>query len=153
MQPPSSLPENKPFRGIWFKNAFVLQILTALFHSLSFFNKPTGSNATEQQMIDLMTTYRMEMGAGFSPTMLDLMTALSAGFALLFLLGGLMNWYLWRTVSDRAVIRGSVLIHVFVFGVIFSVNLFLTFLLPVLFSGLVVLCLLLALITWPAKTS
>ena len=86
----------KKFKGIWLKAASILQILTAAVHSLSFIASPQSTDETEKQMIDLMTTYKMNMGAGFTPTMFDIFNSVSAGFALLFLFGGVMNWYLWR---------------------------------------------------------
>ena len=149
----SALPpsQSRPFKGLWFKCTCVLQILTALVHSLSFISKPTATNGTEQQMLDLMMSYKNEMGAGFTPTMFEILTSLSAGFALLYLLGGLMNWYLWRSLNDRGVLRGAVLIQSIVYGIMFVVCLFFTFLPPVIMTGLVFLLLLITWLTWPKK--
>jgi hypothetical protein len=143
--------QSRSFKGLWFKSAYVFQILTALVHSLSFINKPTAANDTEQQMLDLMMTYKNEMGAGFTPTMFNILTSLSAGFALLYLLGGLLNWYLWQSLNDRGALRGAVMIQWIVYGVMFVVCAFFTFLPPVIMTGLVFLLLLIAWLTWPKK--
>lgn len=153
MESAVSPSENKPFKGLWFKSAIVFQILTALAHSLSFFIQPQATNDTEKQMLDLMMNYKNEMGAGFTPTMFDIMNSLSAGFALLYLFGGLMNWYLWRAVKDRIILKGTLHIQLLVYGIMFIVSLFLTFLPPITFTGVVFILLLMARLTWPKSAS
>jgi FtsH-binding integral membrane protein len=143
----------KKFKGMWFKAAFILQILTAAVHSMSFLVSPQPTDETEKQMLQLMTTYKMDMGAGFVPTMFDLFNSLSTGFALLFLFGGLMNWYLWRKKIDLAVLKGVVGISVIIFGIMFVVGAMLSFLLPITMSGLVFVCLLMAWLTWPKQVA
>jgi len=141
------------FKGIWLKAAIVFQILTSLVHSLSFINEPKPTNDTEKQMLDLMMNYHNDMGAGFTPTMFDIMNGLSAGFALLFMFGGLTNWYLWRSLTNKSTLKGIVLINTIIFGLMFVVNYFLTFLPPIVMSGLVFVFLLMAWITWPKATA
>ena len=64
--------QSPKFGGVWFKAAFIFQLLTSAVHSISFLSLPTGTNETEKQMLDLMGTYKNDMGAGFTPTMMDI---------------------------------------------------------------------------------
>jgi hypothetical protein len=137
----------------WLKTAATLQILTAMLHSLSFINKPQGTNDTEIQMITLMTTNKMNMGAGFSPTMYDIVTSMSIGFAMMLLLGGVINWYLLRKNAGPEILRGIIFINIVVFGISFFTNIFLTFLPPIVCTGLIFFSLLLAYFTIPRKVS
>lgn len=153
MESSVSPSENKPFNGLWFKSAIVFQILTSLAHSLSFFARPQPANDTEKQMLDLMMNYENEMGNGFTPTMFNILTSFSASFALLYFFGALMNWHLWRADKDRMVLKGALIIQVLIYGIMFAVSLFLTFLPPILFTGIVFILLLIAWLTWPTTAS
>ncbi|MEP6795959.1 MAG: hypothetical protein ABJB16_16645 [Saprospiraceae bacterium] len=137
----------------WLKIAATLQILTAMLHSLSFIDKPRGTNDAEKEMINLMTTNKMDMGAGFTPTMMDIITSMSVGFALMLLLGGVINWYLLRKKASPEILRGIIIINIIVFGISFVANYFLTFLPPILCTGLIFLCLILAYITVPKNAT
>lgn len=133
----------------WLKTAATLQILTAMLHSLSFINKPQGTNDPEREMINLMTTNKMEMGAGFTPTMMDIITSMSVGFALMLLLGGVINWYLLQKNASPEILKGIIVINILVFGISFIVNYFFTFIPPIVCTGLIFLTLILAFITFP----
>ncbi|MFZ1676731.1 MAG: hypothetical protein WAT91_05630 [Saprospiraceae bacterium] len=137
----------------WLKTAATLQILTAMLHSLSFINKPQGTNDTEKEMITLMTTNKMDMGAGFKPTMYDIITSMSIGFALMLILGGVINWYLLRKKAGPEILRGIIVINCIVFGISFIANFFLTFLPPIVCTGLIFFSLLLAYFTIPRNVS
>jgi hypothetical protein len=136
----------------WLYGATIFQILGAMLHSLSFIMVPKPSNDTEKEMLHLMTTFKMDLGAGFSHSMQDLVTALSICFPLLLLLGGIVNWYLLRKNASVEIMRGYILINLIIFGVCFLSMAFLTFLPPITLTGLVFLCLLLAYITVPRKS-
>lgn len=137
----------------WLKTAATLQILTAMLHSLSFINKPQGTNDTEKEMINLMTTTKMDMGAGFTPTMMDIITSMSVGFALMLLLGGVINWHLLRKNAGPEILKGIIVINIIIFGISFIVNLFFTFIPPIVCTGLIFLTLILAFVTIPKKKS
>lgn len=124
-----------------------LQLLTACIHSLSFVAEQKPSNETEVQLLQLMNNYKMDAGAGFNPTMHDLFTAMSACFALLCLLGGLINLYLVRKCKDQSLIKALLGISSFISAVCFIVMFVFTFLLPVILTGLIALCSLLAYIS------
>ncbi len=128
----------------WLTAAVLFQFLTAIIHSLSFFVQPGPENETERKLQDLITTYRSDMGAGFHPTFFDLFTALSVCFTLLCLLGGLVLGYLLLKHLEPQLMRGIIAINLAVFGVCFVVMLFLTFLPPIVLTGLIVFNLLLA---------
>lgn len=121
----------------WLRLTYISQLLTAALHSLSFLKKPQPTNETEKQLIDLMTTYEQPLGGGFSPTMMDLFTSLSACMTLLCLLSGLTLWYLVKQQIGAKTLKGLMSIYMLVFGIGFMVMLFLTFLPPIICFGLI----------------
>ena len=129
--------------------AIVLQFLTGLVHALSFLSEPVGTNDQEKMLIDLMNTYRMDLGAGYHRTMGQFFTALSACFTLVYLLGGLINWYLLRQRIDVNVLRGVIVINVAIFGFSFALMVIYTFLPPIVLTGLTFLALCITLLTMP----
>jgi len=131
----------------WLKAAAVSQLLTAVFHSLSFVNNPQPGNDTERQLLDLMTNYKLDLGAGFTHSMKDLMTAFSISLTLLLLFGGCLNWFLLRKKVESETMRGVIGINVIIFGGCFAAMTLLTFLPPIICTGLIFICLLMAYIT------
>jgi len=121
----------------WLWVVIVFQLLSATAHSLSFIVTPVPANETERQLLDLMANYRQDMGAGFHRSMLQLFTALSACFPLLFLLGALNNIYVLKKRVDVGLVRGFLAIQLVVFGICFGLMVVLTFLPPIVLSGLV----------------
>lgn len=121
----------------WLKTAIVLQILTAVIHSLSFLSSPVGKNETERQLLELMQTYQTDLGSGFHPTMSNLMAALSSCFAFLYLFAGVTNIHLLRKKVSNDILKGIVGINVLICGACFVVMAFLTFLAPIMLTGLV----------------
>jgi hypothetical protein len=59
----------------WLKAAVGVMALTALLHSLTLLAPASPGNETGSQLLELMSTYRLDMGDGFQPTMANLMTA------------------------------------------------------------------------------
>jgi hypothetical protein len=131
----------KSFR-FWLSIACVVQILTGVIHSASFFVESQPANETEKQLLDLFENYKQDLGAGYSRSTAELFTAVSACFALLYVFGGLLNWYLLRKRASRDLISGLLLIQVLVYGVAFVVMLNFAFLPPIILTGLVFLLLL-----------
>jgi hypothetical protein len=136
----------------WLKITSVFQLLTGLVHSLSLFQDMQGQNETEEKMLDMMTTYKMDMGAGFSPSMMNLLVALSSCLTFLYLLGGLNNFFLLKKLQPSAM-KGYLLINLVIFGACFGVNLFLTFLPPVVLTGIVFILLSITYFITPSRTS
>jgi len=123
--------------SFWLWVVIVLQILTAVAHSLSFIVTPVPANPIERQLLDLMTNYQSNMGAGIHRSMRQIFTALSACFPLLYLLGALNNIYLLKKRVEPGLIKGFLAIQLVVFGITFGVMAALTFLPPIVVTGLV----------------
>jgi hypothetical protein len=128
----------------WLWTAVIFQLLTAFFHSLSLFITPVPNNETQRQMMELMDTYKMDLGGGFHPTFGNLFIALSSCFSLLCLLGGLINAYLLKKKAPHDLIGGILLINILVFGVCFAMMAIFTFLPPIILSGLIFVSLVLS---------
>ncbi len=131
----------------WLWAAAVLQLLTAAIHAISLFVPLEPVNDTERQLILLLTTYKLDAGGGFHPTFSNLFTALSSCFSFVCLLGGLINIYVLRKNADAGLVRGITGINVLVFGAIFAMMAVFTFLPPIICTGLVFSCLVLAFVT------
>lgn len=137
----------------WLWLAVVLQVLTGALHSIGLFITPTPANETERQLLDLMINYKQDLGAGIHRSMMELFKALSSCFSLLCLLGALTNFYLLRKKVDPSIVRGLVGIQIFVFGICLGVMALLTFLPPIVFTGLVFLSLAATYFTIPTRTA
>lgn len=133
----------------WLWLAVVFMFLTGAVHSISLFIRLVPGNEVERQLIELMSTYQNDFGAGFHPTMGNLFTALSSCFSLLCLLGGLTSAYLLKKKIGAEILKGIVCINLLVFGICFIMMLVFTFLAPIVLTGLIALFLMLALITAP----
>ena len=132
---------NKTARRL-FRTAAILQILTGLVHSLNFLISQKPKNDTEKQLMDLMQSYKMELGAGFAPSMADMFNSMSACFTLLCLFGGILNYFLLKKQVADPVMKGVIHINLFAFGILFLVTALLTFLPPILFTGAIFISLL-----------
>ena len=127
---------------LWFAVVFLL--LNALIHSMTLFIQPAAQDETQRQLFDLMANYKQDFGAGFKRSTKELVTALSASFSMLCLLGGLTLAFLLHKQTKVRIIKGVVGIHVLVFGICFAVMAVFTFLPPIVLTGLIFLSLLLA---------
>ena len=76
-------------------------LLTAALHSLSFIIPPLATNETEKQMLQLMSTYKMDMGNGIFRTYSQVVIALSVNLTLICLLAALLNWFLSSLVLQH----------------------------------------------------
>lgn len=123
--------------SFWIWGTVVTQILTAAFHSLSFFIAPQPENDTEKQLHELITTYQQDMGAGISRTFNELFLSLSVCFTLICLLGGIINWYMKKKNLTADIWKGLLLIQTIIFGILFLVMLKFTFLPPMICTGLI----------------
>lgn len=137
----------------WLWTAAVFQLLTGLIHALSLFNTPDPAtlNEAERQLLDLMTNHRLDLGAGFHPSMGNLFTAVSSCFSLLCFLGGFNNIYLLRKRASLQLVKGLTAIQLLVFALCFAMMAVFTFLPPIVLSGLITLSLALAYFTNPGS--
>ncbi|MFT3746242.1 MAG: hypothetical protein QM785_18365 [Pyrinomonadaceae bacterium] len=133
----------------WFAAASLFQLLTGLIHSLSLFLTPVPRTDTERQLLELLTTYKMDAGAGFAPTYYNLMTALSSCFTFLCLFAALTNGYLLFKHTEPTVMRGIIGINLGIFAFVFVVMAYFTFLPPIVCTGLIFFNLLAAFIVVP----
>jgi hypothetical protein len=121
----------------WVKASAILMFITALLHATSLFIAPDPKNETERQLVDLVSNYKADLGAGFHRSFSELFTALSSCFSLLCLLGGLILIYLVRKDLDSGTMKGVLNICLLVFGFCFVVMAVFTFLPPIVCTGLV----------------
>jgi hypothetical protein len=128
----------------WLWAAVAFQFLTALIHSLSFFVTQIPNNETERQILELMATYKLDMGGGFHRTTGDLVTALSSCFSFLCLFGALINAYLLKKRTHPELMKGILLINVLVYGACFAMMAIFTFLPPIILTGLIFISLVLS---------
>lgn len=135
----------------WLKTAVIFQLLTGIIHSLSLFISPTPENETERQLFALMSTHKIDMGAGFHQPFQNLVTALSSCFTFLCIFATLINGYLlWKHIGPD-VMKGIIGINVVIFGMLFAVMSYLTFLPPIVCSGLIFVSLLVAFMVVPKR--
>ena len=135
----------------WLWTAIIFLFLTALIHALTLFASPAPQNETERQLFDLLAKYKSDFGGGFQRTMRDLITALSACFSLVCLLGGLTLGYLAHKQADVGLLKGVIGIHLLVFGICFGVMAVFTFLPPIILTGLIFFSLLTTYFLIPAR--
>ena len=128
----------------WLWTAVVVLFVTALIHSLTLFFQPAPQGETERQLFDLMANYKQDFGAGFKRSTKELVTALSACFSLVCLLGGLTLAFLLRKQADVRLLKGIVGIHGLVFGICFALMVVFTFLPPIVLTGLIFVSLVLS---------
>ena len=133
----------------WLWVAVIFQLITAVLHSISLFVTAEPATETERQLLQLMQSYRFDAGAGFHPSMSNLFIALSSCFSFVCLLGGLTNAYLLRNNADPKLMKGTIGINLLVFGGVFAVMAWFTFLPPIIFTGLIFLGLLVSFVTLP----
>lgn len=133
---------------LWITLASILQIITGLIHSIGLFTEMQGQNDTENKMLELMKTHQMDMGAGMFHSMMDLFLALSSCFTFMYLLGGINNMFLVNRLPTHY-LKGYLIINILIFGSCFFVMLFLTFLPPIILTGLVLVSLVLGYLTAP----
>ncbi|SRR5258708_429731 len=137
----------------WLTAAVIFQLITGVIHSLSLFITPKPEDVTEGQMLNLMTTYKMDMGGGFHPTFMNLFTALSSCFTFLCIFAALSNGYLLWNHTEPSVMKGIITINVVIFGAVFAMLLYFTFLPPIVCAGLIFINLVAAFIVVPKVES
>jgi hypothetical protein len=121
----------------WFKAAAIFQLIFGIIHAATLFISQQPNNETEKQLFTLMETYRFDLGAGFHRTMGELLLVFSASLCLLYLFGGLINWYLLRKTTVPETMKGVITINLVIFGICFGLTVAFAFLLPIVLTGLV----------------
>lgn len=126
------------------KVAVFFLLATAALHTFGLLSGFVATNETEKTMLGLMASYKMEMGGGFTPSMNDLMKSFSISLSLLLVFGAFTNLVLLRTKSPGHLVKSMLGLQVLVFGACFVTMLMLTFIVPVVCTGLVFVSLLTA---------
>lgn len=130
--------------SFWLKAVIALQFVTGVFHLLSFLNSPEPKNDSEKQLFNLMTNYKFDLGSGFFRSMENLMNSFSIAFALFLFFSGILNLFLLRSNLPNKTMKGVILINLFAYLICFISMSLLTFLPPIICTGLIVLILLIA---------
>lgn len=123
--------------SFWIWGAIVTQLLTAAFHSLSFFAKQEAANESEKQLLDITGNYKADLGMGFHRTFAELFTGLSLCFTLICLFGALINWYFKKRNLPAELWKGFLLIQMIIYGAVFAAMLAFTFFPPIVCTGLI----------------
>ena len=137
------MQKSKP---IWLLVAAIMQYVTAAVHTSGLFIEQTAANDTEAQLLKLMSEYKLDLGAGFHPSMQNLFTSMSISFSLFIVFGGILDHFLWKRNPEARLLKGIVLIQTMIFGIVFLTMACLTFLIPIICTGLIFLSLLFALV-------
>ena len=127
---------NKKF-SFWIWGLITTQLLTAVFHSISFFISPEPANETEKNLNEVLNNYKMDMGAGINRSLADLILSLSVCFTLICLLAAIINWYFKKKQISNDLWKGLLLIEMIIFGILFLVILKFAFLPPMICTGLI----------------
>ena len=130
----------------WLLVAAIMQYVTAAVHTSGLFIEQTAANDTEAQLLKLMSEYKLDLGAGFHPSMQNLFTSMSISFSLFIFFGGILDHFLWKRNPEARLLKGIVLIQTMIFGIVFLTMACLTFLIPIICTGLIFLSLLFALV-------
>lgn len=137
----------------FFWAAIVLQFATAVFHTIGMIAPVVPANETERQLLELMDTYKLDAGAGFSPTMSGLFFALSSCFSLLCGFAGVVNTIILKGDHERRMTAKLLLANVVFFGILFVMMSMFTFLPPIVMSGATFLSLLISLILFKSSSA
>ena len=134
---------------IWLKLAIFFQLFTAAIHSYSFLFAPTASKET--QLGILIDAF----GSAHNNSLFTasaILIAMSACFTLLFVFGGILNWYLISAKAEARLIRGILQINLVIYTICFVLMIFFTLLPPLVCTGLILVFLLLGRLNCPVGT-
>jgi hypothetical protein len=123
--------------SFWIWGTIIAQFLTALFHSLSFVTRAKPRNDREKELIEITTQYKIDMGAGITRSFYSLFIGVSSCFTLIYILGGVLNWYFLNAGISGGVWKGFLLIQLIAYGIVFLLQVRFTFLAPIIVTGLV----------------
>jgi len=123
-------------------------IATAAIHLLGHFApQPEPSSDAERTLLDLMTNYRKDFGAGFSRTTLDFLLGFSLSFSAFLLWTGLLNLAALRGLADPARFRRLAALDAVLAGIVVAITWKYFFLPPLLCMAVVFLAFLASTLT------
>lgn len=125
--------------SFWIWGTIIAQLLTAIFHSISFFVKEKPRNDTEKQLMELVKNYKIDLGGGIKRSFGQLFIGVSTCFTFIYIFGAVLNWYFLKSGISSDIWKGFILIELIIFGIVFFLQLKFTFLPPIIVTGLVFL--------------
>ena len=136
----------------WFRLGSYAMMVTAALHTIGhFFGRPEPTNETEETLLTLMTTYRIDFG-GMERSMMDLMRGYSLTFAAAFLFAGVMNLAVIRSqAANHSLIRTVTLIDVFYAAALLAVSMVYFIYPPMVLVGFVFLCFVISFLVAPRR--
>ncbi len=135
--------------GLWVTLSIIFLFITGLIHSIGLVAGLRGQNDAENNLIELMNTTKLDAGPFFSPSMMDIFTALSSCFSWWHVSAGVLLLYLRKRMIDNTTLKGVLGIYVIFFGTSAIVMFFLTFLYPIILTVLTFVFLMMAYVTVP----
>ena len=125
--------------SFWIWGTITTQLLTAFFHSLSFISPAKPRNDMEKQLVEIITKYKLDMGAGIKRSFYNLFIGVSSCFTIIYIMGAALNWYFVQKGVSADVWEGLLLIQLIAYSIVFILQVRFTFLPPIIVTGLVVL--------------
>jgi len=130
--------------NFWIRGTYIFQLATGLIHSMSFFVEQQPANEKEKQLLDIMYSYKMDMGAGIRRSMGEIFTSVSACMTLFCLFSGAIIMLLYRKNIEANILKQVMLMNSIAFGIGLAVMIRFAFLPPIVCFGLIFLCSLMA---------
>jgi hypothetical protein len=125
--------------SFWIWGTIITQLLTAFFHSLSFISPAKPRNDMEKQLVEIITKYKLDMGAGIKRSFYSLFIGVSSCFTVIYIMGAALNWYFVKKGVSADIWKGLLLIQLIAYSIVFILQVRFTFLPPIIVTGLVVL--------------
>ena len=98
-------------------------LATAAIHLAGHFApRPEPSGEAERTLMDLMTNYRKDFGAGFSRTTLDFLNGFSFSFSAFLLWTGLLNLAALKGIADGKRLWRLALLNTILSGIVVAIS-------------------------------
>ena len=133
----------------WLVAAVIFQFLAGITHTITLFISPPPTSDQERRLMEMIDTFKPELGPWFHPTFGNLITALSSCFSFTCLLGGIDVRLSHLEAYGSGDTAGITLINLIIFGTLLVVTVCLTFIVPVTFVALIFVNLLIAYLVMP----
>ncbi len=101
--------------SFWIWGTIIAQLLTAIFHSISFFAKEKPRNETEKQLMELVKNYKIDLGGGIKRSFGQLFIGVSTCFTFIYIFGAVLNWYFLKSGISSDIWKGFILIELIIY--------------------------------------
>jgi hypothetical protein len=131
----------------FFTAGSIVLLALGLVHLLGHYSLVTGTgdNEAERQLLSAMRGYRRDMGAGFAPSTMDILSGFSLTFSVLPLGLGLLGLVLRRHAGVPGLLRAAATVYAGTFGIMTGVAWRYWFPAPLVFLAAAFACFALAL--------